>query len=98
MRIHISHETVYRYERPVGGVTQLLRKTPRNHNGQYVVNWRIDVSESEELKIVHGNSIRGEGSAEFARIFNKRGQFVAVASVENGWVHPRLVLTSVTSD
>jgi tRNA pseudouridine55 synthase len=59
---------------------------------------RIDVSESDELKIVHGNSIRGEAGAEFARIFNKRGQFVAVASVENGWVHPRLVLTSITSD
>ena len=59
---------------------------------------RIDVSESDELKIVHGNSIRGEADAELARIFNKRGQFVAVASVENGWVHPRLVLTSITSD
>jgi tRNA pseudouridine55 synthase len=59
---------------------------------------RIDVTESDEVKIVHGNSIRGEGSAEYARIFNKRGQFVAIASVENGWVHPRLVLTSITSD
>jgi tRNA pseudouridine55 synthase len=59
---------------------------------------RIDVSESDEAKIVHGNSIRAEAAAEFARIFNKRGQFVAVASVENGWVHPRLVLTSITSD
>jgi tRNA pseudouridine55 synthase len=59
---------------------------------------RIDVSDSDELKIVHGNAIRGEVTTEFARIFNKRGQFVAVASVENGWVHPRLVLTSITSD
>ena len=31
--------------------------------------------------------------AEFARIFNKKGEFIAVASLENGWVRPRLVLT-----
>jgi transglutaminase-like putative cysteine protease len=50
MRIHISHETVYRYDNPAAGVIQLLRLTPRNHNGQYVVNWRIDVSEHCELQ------------------------------------------------
>jgi transglutaminase-like putative cysteine protease len=46
MRIQVSHETVYRYGRPVNGLIQMLRLTPRNHTGQYVVNWRIDVSES----------------------------------------------------
>jgi transglutaminase-like putative cysteine protease len=50
MRIHISHRTTYRYERPVGGVIQLLRLTPRNHDGQYVVGWRIDVSEACEIR------------------------------------------------
>src|SRR6266702_5761258 len=44
MRIRISHDTVYRYESPPAGVIQVLRLTPRNHDGQYVVNWRIDVS------------------------------------------------------
>jgi transglutaminase-like putative cysteine protease len=44
MRIVISHETIYRYETPPSGVIQSLRLTPRNHDGQYVVNWRIDVS------------------------------------------------------
>jgi transglutaminase-like putative cysteine protease len=44
MRIRISHETVYRYEQPPKGVIQTLRMTPRNHDGQYVVDWRIDVS------------------------------------------------------
>jgi transglutaminase-like putative cysteine protease len=45
MRIRISHATTYRYETPPTGVTQLLRLTPRNHDGQYVVDWRIDLSE-----------------------------------------------------
>ena len=46
MRIRISHETVYRYEEPARSVIQTLRLTPRNHEGQYVENWRIDVSEN----------------------------------------------------
>jgi tRNA pseudouridine55 synthase len=59
---------------------------------------RFEVSESDEVKVAHGNQFRGEGRAEYARIFNKKGEFIAVASVENGWVRPRLVLTSKTSD
>src|SRR5215213_10181352 len=49
MRIQISHETVYRYETPAAGVIQTLRLTPRNHDGQYVIDWRIDVSENCQL-------------------------------------------------
>ena len=49
MRIRISHETVYRYEEPPRGLIQTLRLTPRNHDGQYVENWRIDVSENCQL-------------------------------------------------
>jgi transglutaminase-like putative cysteine protease len=44
MRIRVSHETVYRYDGPPKGVIQTLRMTPRNHDGQYVVGWRIDAS------------------------------------------------------
>ncbi len=45
MRIRISHATTYHYETPPTGVTQMLRLTPRNHDGQYVANWRIDLSQ-----------------------------------------------------
>jgi transglutaminase-like putative cysteine protease len=45
MRIRISHATTYRYDTPPTGVTQIMRLTPRNHDGQYVVSWRIDLSE-----------------------------------------------------
>jgi transglutaminase-like putative cysteine protease len=45
MRIQISHATTYHYDTPPNGVTQVLRLTPRNHDGQYVVSWRIDLSQ-----------------------------------------------------
>jgi tRNA pseudouridine55 synthase len=57
----------------------------------------ISVSDSDETKIVHGNPVHAETGAGLARIFNKRDQFIAVVSIENGWAHPRLVLTSITS-
>ena len=44
MRIRISHDTIYRYANPPAGVIQTLRMTPRNHDGQYVSAWRIDIS------------------------------------------------------
>jgi len=44
MRIRISHATTYQYDAPVKSVTQVLRLTPRNHDGQHVASWRIDVS------------------------------------------------------
>ena len=49
MRIRISHETVYRYESPPAGVIQVLRLTPRNHDGQYVTDWRIELSQECRL-------------------------------------------------
>jgi tRNA pseudouridine55 synthase len=60
---------------------------------------RIEVSGPDEVRVRHGNPVNaGSGLEPFARIFNKQGEFIAVASVENGLAHPRLVLTSVTSD
>jgi transglutaminase-like putative cysteine protease len=44
MRICVAHETLYHYETPCSGVIQTLRLTPRNHSGQYVVDWRIEIS------------------------------------------------------
>jgi transglutaminase-like putative cysteine protease len=67
MRIRISHQTHYRYDTAPGGVIQTLRLTPRNHDGQYVINWRIEVSEDCRLdasedafgNIVHAFSADG---------------------------------------
>ena len=66
--------------------------------GRLLESWpRIEVSATEEVKVLHGNPIPRDTTAEFARIFNKKGEFIAVAAVENGWVRPRVVLTSITS-
>lgn len=43
MRLRITHSSVYRYDPPAAGVIQVLRLTPRNHEGQYVERWHIDV-------------------------------------------------------
>jgi transglutaminase-like putative cysteine protease len=43
MRLRILHETSYRYAAPASRAIQILRLTPRGHDGQFVVQWRIDV-------------------------------------------------------
>ena len=59
---------------------------------------RLDVSLSDEAKVSHGNQIPGGADVRLVRIFNKKGEFLAIGSIENGWVRPRLVLTSMNSD
>jgi transglutaminase-like putative cysteine protease len=67
MRICVAHETLFRYASPPSGVIQTLRLTPRNHTGQYVVDWRIDVSADCRLdpqedafgNIIHAFSTNG---------------------------------------
>ena len=50
MRIAIQHRTHYAYASPAKAVTQLLRLTPRNHDGQTVKRWRIDLNCDGTLK------------------------------------------------
>lgn len=50
MRIHVSHQTTYDYAPPAKSLIQTLRLTPRNHDGQFVVHWRIDVDLDSRLK------------------------------------------------
>jgi transglutaminase-like putative cysteine protease len=49
MRLRIAHSLVCRYDPPATGAIQVLRLTPRNHEGQYVVRWRIDVAPDVRL-------------------------------------------------
>lgn len=41
MRIRISHSIAYTYAEPVRQLRQVLRLTPRDHDGQHVMSWRI---------------------------------------------------------
>jgi len=59
---------------------------------------RIEVTGGDEMKLLHGNPIPSDIGKGLARIFNKKGEFIAVAALENGWVLPRVVLTSINSD
>src|SRR5690606_15946705 len=43
MRIRVHHDTVYTYSTPVKSAIQILRLTPRNHEGQFVARWRVDL-------------------------------------------------------
>ena len=49
MWIRISHQTTYHYDPPAKGLIQTLRLTPRGHDGQHIVRWRIDLSEDCRL-------------------------------------------------
>jgi transglutaminase-like putative cysteine protease len=50
MRINVCHETRYRYDVPLSRVIQALRVTPRSHQGQDIVNWRIEISRDCKLE------------------------------------------------
>jgi transglutaminase-like putative cysteine protease len=41
MLIRVRHATRYRYDRDIAQTSQLVRLTPRGHQGQRVVNWRV---------------------------------------------------------
>ena len=43
MRIRVRHTTTYTYDAVAHGVIQALRVTPTDHDGQEVLNWRVDV-------------------------------------------------------
>jgi transglutaminase-like putative cysteine protease len=50
MRIRVRHDTHYHYDHPAKSVIQLVRLTPRNHEGQHIVYWRIDISSDCRLR------------------------------------------------
>ena len=67
MRLRILHETAYGYATPASRAIQILRLTPRGHDGQFVVHWRIDVDRDCRLQssidpfgnLVHSFTVEG---------------------------------------
>src|SRR5215211_389866 len=49
MRIRVSHQTSYDYATPAKGAIQIIRMTPRSHDGQHVLRWRIDLGQDCRL-------------------------------------------------
>ncbi len=51
MRIRISHETTFTYAPAARSIIQNLRLTPRSHDSQYVMGWRVNVDLDVGLKL-----------------------------------------------
>jgi len=51
MRIRVRYATTYAYEFPAEGVVQALRVTPSSHEGQQVLDWRVDVDVDGLLRV-----------------------------------------------
>lgn len=64
MRIRVNHETLYRYEAPTRGLIQLLRLTPRDHEGQHVRGWRLEAGVAGRL------SLREDGLGNIVHLFS----------------------------
>lgn len=62
IRYHIRHDTLYRYDSPVGESRQMLRLTPRELPGQHCVSHRIEVRpeplRAEDFTDGFGNLVR----------------------------------------
>ena len=75
-RIRVQYETAYAYERPVRAAIQLLRVTPRDHEGQRVARWRVDVDAEGRLRrgedafgnVLHTFTLGGPTSALTVRV------------------------------
>lgn len=50
MRLKIRHRTAYSFAEPASAVIQTLRMTPRSHDAQHVVRWRLDVDRNCRLR------------------------------------------------
>jgi transglutaminase-like putative cysteine protease len=78
MRIRISHTTTYAYDGPPSLVTQVLRLTPRDHDGQHVIAWRIDLSED---CLLHQHE---DAFGNVAHSFTAEGPFRALTVAVDG--------------
>ncbi len=49
MRLKVRHQTTYSYDHPARFAMQVLRMTPRSHEGQFVRRWRVEVDADARL-------------------------------------------------
>ncbi len=59
MRIRVEHRTTYRYRPAAKSVLQVLRLTPRSHEGQNVVRWRVSAEADGEVQLRRGEDALG---------------------------------------
>jgi transglutaminase-like putative cysteine protease len=83
MRLRISHLSTFRYETPASSAIQMLRLTPRNHDGQYVARWRIDVSTDCRL------DQQEDAFGNISHAFSAEGPFSELTVLVEGEVETR---------
>jgi len=83
MRLRISHLSTFRYETPASSAIQMLRLTPRNHDGQYVARWRIDVSTDCRL------DQQEDAFGNISHAFSAEGPFSELSVLVEGEVETR---------
>jgi len=49
MYLRVHHETSYHYDAPVTAASQILRLSPRSHDGQNVIGWQVRATGRREL-------------------------------------------------
>jgi len=77
MRVRIQQQITCAYESPIQYLTQILRLTPRNHDGQFVRRWLIDVDFDTVLRP------REEAFGNISHLLTMTGPLTSVAiSVE----------------
>jgi len=52
MRLKIYHTTEFSYESPASYAIQVLRLSPRDHKGQYVCDWRLEINADCKLETI----------------------------------------------
>lgn len=63
MRLRVRHETRYAYASPALRAIEMLRLTPRGHDGQFVVDWRLDVD--RDCRLAQGTDAFGNTMHSF---------------------------------
>jgi transglutaminase-like putative cysteine protease len=76
MRVHVDYVTRYEYDSPARLIQQVLRMTPRPHDGQHVRDWRLEIDVDGRLRagedalgnVVHMLSLGGPVRRLAARV------------------------------
>lgn len=82
MRVRILHELGYAYGVPPSSVVQVLRLTPRGHDGQYVSSWQIRVDCERPCRLSHVD----DAFANATHTFTLEGPVEAYTIVAEGEV------------
>lgn len=89
MRLRIRHKLHQQFDEDVRNVTRILRLTPRSHEGQHVISWRLDVDVDCVLKagedgfgnITHSFTAKGPCEALTISVAGEVDNFDAVGVV-----------------